>query len=118
MSNAYFRVWDKKNKEMIEDIHICPEYGWLVMSDNDALSERGRYDPDNLIWMQFTGLYDKYDTPIYEGDILREYSNDIEDWIVSYDYGKFVGTYDNVEEDLYELSDLEVIGNIHEDKGE
>lgn len=113
-SKVDFRIWDKKNKEMINDVHICPEYGWIVMSDNDALEERGRVNPENLIWMQFTGLYDKYEQPIYEGDILREYSNDIEDWVVSYSYGKFVGEFDNVCEDLYELSDLEVIGNIYE----
>ena len=51
-------------------------------------------------------------------DILREYSNEIEDWIVTYEYGEFIGTNDNVCEDLYELSDLDVIGNIYESEKE
>lgn len=65
---------------------------------------------------QWSGLENPYNQKIFEHDILREYSNDIEDWEVSYEYGKFEGTYDNVCKDLYEISDLEVIGTIFDEK--
>jgi len=113
-----FRVWDSDSKKMryLDTNHdfICFDEKGSGYYEN-MQTGLGEWFSD---LMQSTGLNDRYKQPIYEGDILREYSNDIEDWVVSYSYGKFVGEFDNVCEDLYELSDLEVIGNIYERDGE
>lgn len=61
---------------------------------------------------QWSGLENPWLQKIFDGDILRDYGNEIEDWEVSYEYGKFVGTYDNVCADLWEIHDMEVVGTI------
>lgn len=82
------------------------------------LNKNGKYsicEVDEKTIGQYTELRDKYGNKIFEGDIFAIYSNEVEYWIVSYYQGKFVCISDDVVEDLYELSDEELVGNIVDD---
>jgi uncharacterized phage protein (TIGR01671 family) len=79
--------------------------------------------------MQFTELLDKNGKEIYEGDIIKTYRGFI--LIVDFEYGAFIlknnqGTYSTLlgwqsdyesnEMDWADLNEIEVIGNIYENK--
>lgn len=130
-----FRIWLKEKKQMIQDVHIYPEYGWLVMSDNDALEEIcDRVSEKELIWMQYTGLKDKNGVEIYENDIIdiHQTVNGYNQFVIQYDNYKFSTRYYNQKtkqilgwyqydlDELFEINEtgkeMEVIGNIYENE--
>ncbi|EAF5461935.1 hypothetical protein CPC87_06960 [Listeria monocytogenes] len=65
---------------------------------------------------QYTGLKDKYDNKIFEGDIGWDEHNECYG-VVKFEEGKFLYEWENIVEDLWEVTDnIEVCGNIYENE--
>ena len=129
-----FRAWNKATKEMygadeiiainFEEKEICVQTIYFEQGLPDS-RDLDYYDFDDIVLMQSTGMRDKNDREIFEGDIVKV--TNLSSWleVVSFNEDKamFVSkeTKRKVEEtplyDLFntDIFEVEIIGNIWED---
>lgn len=125
MREIKFRIWDNLEKAYLneEDVAIDSRGNVFIFeiydkNDSDLWYTRLLPDSDNKRYIieQDTGLKDRNGTKINVGDVLVDDAGEpIEYWTVKLSEGAFVGECAGVTESLFELANLEVVGNIHED---
>jgi uncharacterized phage protein (TIGR01671 family) len=112
MRDIKFRAYDSNNKVMDYDPGV--DVDWGRVSLNEILSKEFVGDNDRnagYTFMQYTGLKDKNDVEIYEGDIvtMTAYAGSTVEFLT--------GSYWFGGKPLWEYHDLtEVVGNVYENK--
>lgn len=114
-----FRIWKKSMKRW-----LCEDCQYLQMDGKKVHAApwstlEWDIPSDDYIIQQFTGEYDKNKKEIYEGDIIRSYSEEFinENYtgeVVFVDAGYHVKVNEKDYMGIWSGDDIEVIGNIFE----
>ena len=118
MRELKIRAWYKPYKQMCNVSMLQFDYDGTICAAviiEKPFNDQRLAKIDDLIIEQDTGLKDRNGTKINEGDVLIDDAGEpIEYWTVKLSEGGFVGECAGVVEPLFELTQLEVAGNIHE----
>jgi len=119
MREIKFRAWDRKNKKMVEVRQI----DWNDEGEIEYINRCN--DLLNFLLLQYTGLKDKNRKEIYEGDIIYCSEGAFVPVYDSY-LTKYVGWFyyedtleldwDSFEELYADGEDIEVVGNIYQNR--
>lgn len=115
-----YRAWDKIHKTMYEvDDIMSVDFGKSEISVKTLFFERtSRYDFDDIVLMQSTGMTDKNGREIFEGDILDSEDSFLAGVVeLRQNLGMFVSKlikYNNFERLCNVLDSTQIIGNVWE----
>ena len=114
MREIKFRAWDKDGKKMVFDVVPFKTECWHYVG---LTGEHGYLE--NFKIMQYTGLKDKNETEIYEGDVvdcgMREGKSEVVFFNGSFGYYRPTTMGRTFTTNCYDsLSNCEIIGNIYE----
>lgn len=112
MREIKFRTWSDKLKIMGEVVSIDYRIKRITAKTVNNFFWDDLFD--DLKLMQYTGLKDKNDNEIYEGDLIKWGTNTV--WTINFEKGSFwLGINMIGKRTIRNICDeIEIIGNIHE----
>ncbi|EGO2668916.1 hypothetical protein FKY78_09055 [Enterococcus faecalis] len=107
-----FRAWDKNTEDMVDvkmiDLEKDGSIGCIV--DYNGIN----LDVSECVLMQSTGVKDKNGVEIFEGGIGWDDHQEVHGQVI-FENGAFKYEWENISEDLFEVTDdIEIVGNIYE----